>query len=288
MFPAPETATGKLVRRQAKRGPAPSRWEVCPTCGGDKKRRDRFGRLQPCETCRGRGRRKVDDYTNEEVVTESPFFSFREEFAFLLDRDTRTTVCPFCVDGVYKFRRCEPCNGTGRLPIPGSWVSDPEKPRTGGDAVDVQIDAFERRDEIGDWRALELALIDLRHRARTCHRVFRDVFVLEQRQLEDLDPVDEIAMRGALIWLDLVLPFPLSVPSAIAKAEERRREHLRNVKGRAADERALQARNKEIERDLRQERPVQWIAQHYDLSLRQVYEIRAAMIERQRRAQDDG
>jgi hypothetical protein len=279
MTPAPETATGKLVRRQAKRGPAPSRWEKCSTCGGEGTTTDRFGRPVRCVRCRGRGRRKVDDYTNEEVAAESPFFSWREEFAYLLERDTKTATCPFCDGkGVYKFKRCEPCRGSGRIPIPGSWISDPQKPeRSGGDAVDVQIDAFERRDELGDWLELERALVELRRRARTCYRMLRGVYMLEQRSIDELDAVDELALRAALLYLDAVLPFPIAVPRWIAKADERRREHLRTVKGRGADERALEARNREIERDLRQEKPVQWIADHYGLSVRQVYEIAAAM-----------
>lgn len=292
MRPGPETATGKLVRRQSKRTGRNWHWEVCSTCRGGGKVRDRFQREQRCEPCRGRGRRAVDDYTGAEVVVRkseaeeaapTPFgMSWGEEFAYLLERDTKTTACPFCDEkGVYKFRRCEPCRGSGRIAIAGSWVSDPKAPRTAGaDAVDVQIDAFTRRDELGDWRALELALIELRRRARTCYRVFRDVFLLRQRQADELDVVDELALRGALLYLDLVLPLPITVPAWATKSEARRHEHLRTVKGRASDERALKARNKEIERDLRAEKPVQWIADQYGLGVRQVYEINAAMLRR--------
>lgn len=308
MRPAPETATGKLIRRQAKRKGRNWHWETCGTCNGRTNVRDRFNRERRCQTCRGRGRRAVDDYTGAEVVVrkseaeeaEPTAFgmSWGEEFAYLLERDTKTTTCPHCVQGVRPrtrlereqgvtgLQRCEPCRGSGRVPIAGSWLSDPLKQRRpGGDAVDVQLDELERRDELGDWRQAEAALVELRRRAPKCYRVFSAVYMLHERELDDVDELEEIALRGALLYLDWLLPLPLIVPRWIADSEERRREHLRTVKGRGADQHALNARNKEIERDLRQEKPLQWIADHYDISLAWVYELRKAM---KRRAQDGG
>lgn len=294
MRPGPETATGKLVRRQAKPKGRNWHWETCPTCRGEGKTRDRFSRQQTCETCKGRCRLQVDDYTGGRVVVhvdktaeeagdELPaLLTFAEEFRYLLERDTKKVTCPFCNEsGVYKFLRCEHCDGEGRVAVPGSWLSEPEKPRSsGGDAVDVQLAALERRDEAGHWHALELAITELRRRAPHCARVLADVYESRQRELDELDDVDEIALRAAVLFLDLILPSPIEVPGWVTKFEERRLEHLRTVRGRGADDRALQARNREIERLLRQSKPIQWIADHYGLSVRQVYEIRAAAIER--------
>jgi hypothetical protein len=237
----PETFTGKIVRKAAGQGAKArvTEWRPCDGCGGTGEARTR-GIVARCERCKGRGRVKVDAYTGDRVATLEHVWTFAE----LLERDTRYVKCDRCNgDGAYKGERCWPCDGTGRAPVPGSWLSDPERDHVGGDRIDTVL---ERRRQIGSYLELELALVALRdvgELGRQAFRLLHEVFV--ERLVAEAD-VSPVLVSFGLVFVDRLMPDPIVVPAAVKACERRRVEQLRRVRGKQAGSVNLARRDREI------------------------------------------
>jgi hypothetical protein len=286
----PETFTGKVVRRGATAGKgSPSHWQTCPHCDGGS-RRDRFGRLQPCDQCNGQGRVRVDDYTGDTVVTdEARDISLGE----LIQRDTRRVKCPDCQNlsgeatGQISGKRCRRCQGTGEAPVAGSWLSEPSDPDKGqGDALDAMLDAIERRNLVGSYKELDLALAGIAHHANkplrfaalTVHatralRLLDELYIVHAVQHDDLDMFERSLLELALAYVDSRMPAEIRVPREVER-NAKERERLRPVaKGQALSGYDRKRRDAQIRRWEREGRPRQWIAQQSGLSMGRLRDI---------------
>lgn len=283
----PETFTGKVVRRGATAGKgSPSHWQPCPRCNGSGSTRS-YGKLVPCDTCQGVGKRRIDDYTGEAVVTgEARDVSLAE----LIRRDTKHVRCPDCQDlagtatGVVHGQACRRCSGTGSAPVAGSWLSAPlTEERTGGDALDAMLDAIERRRELGDWDAVEKAKAGIVHHvnkplrfaALSVHaveavRIVDEVHVLKTREASELSRFEEALLELALTYIESQMPDPIRVPRDIVRNADERQVAL---KGNALNGLSRERRDKQIRAWDRQGKPRQWIGQQTGLSDRQLREI---------------
>lgn len=288
----PETFTGKVVRRGATAGKgSPSHWQTCPACDGGS-RRDRFGKLQPCDQCQGTGRRRVDDYTGDVVVTgENDPRPFSEQFNEALKRDTRHVRCPDCQDlsgtatGQIRGVQCRRCQGTGEAPVAGSWLSKPlGEESASGDALDAMLDAIKRRNDVGSYHELDAGLAGIAHHvnkplrfaaltinASRALRLLTELYVPPTTKTEgELSMFDASLLELALAYLDTRMPDPIVVPRDVTRnAEERQRA----LKGAALNGLSRERRDKQIRQWDRQGKPRQWIAQQSGLSDRQLREI---------------
>lgn len=286
----PETFTGKVVRRGATAGKgSPSHWQPCPRCNGSGSVKS-YNKLVDCDTCQGAGRRRVDDYTNEVVVTDE---ARDVPLGELIRRDTKHVKCPDCQDlagtatGVIRGAPCRRCGGTGSAPVAGSWLSAPlgKDQRTGGDALDAMLDAIERRRELGDWDALEKAKAGIVHHvnkplrfaaltlnAVDAVRLLDEVYVLGERDQTTLTRFEEALIELALAYIESRMPDPIRVPRDILRnAEERAKAAV--AKGQALNGLSRERRDKLIRQWDRQGKPRQWIGQQTGLSDRQLREI---------------
>jgi hypothetical protein len=230
----PETFTGKVVRRGATAGKgSPSHWQPCQSCEGGS-RRDRFGKLVPCDVCNATGRLRVDDYTGAVVVTDE---DKPVALGDLIRRDTRTVKCPDCQDlagnatGVIRGQPCRRCTGTGSAPVPGSWLSEPADPdRTTGDPLDAMLNAIERRNTVGSYHELDRALADIsRHvnkpltfyaltvNAAQALRLLDELYTLGTRDHADITMFEQALVDLALAYIDTRMPDPIRVPPDVVK-----------------------------------------------------------------------
>lgn len=246
---------GPLVRRGVSEL-APTVWAVCPDCGGDGVRRDRFRRETPCGTCgglaasegararRGAGRVKVDPMDRE----QRPIGSVETP-----DAPPRvvTAVCDGCGgQGAHgNGRRCKVCDGAGRR----EW--SPFRLRVddqggGEDAEAALLAAIVRRDEAGDYARLERALAELarvdgRDDTRL-HRLWVGRYVFGSETT--LSDVDLARLELAWRFIEARMPSPIRVPGDVRRNERARRRHLEGVKGRWMNGRSLRERDAEIRR----------------------------------------
>ena len=145
LYPAPETSTGKMLRRSVLRGLSPNSKVPCPDCGGDGFTVDKFKRSQVCALCAGKGRVAVDAYDREQkpIGTQETSTVTR----------TRSNPCDRCGgSGVYKHARCDTCDGSGRREYSPFELHVTEA-KDG--VVDVLEAAIERRDQSGSYHELE-------------------------------------------------------------------------------------------------------------------------------------
>jgi hypothetical protein len=252
--PAPTTWTGNLVQRQAQPGPSPSRWQRCETCDGAGVTLDRFKRSSPCTLCAGHGRYLIDDYTSQRVSTlEHGLIDHR-----------KTVRCDRCSgDGVWKFKRCELCEGTGRRTATTRELATSHE-------TTRQRNTDHLWGRNGSYHELERALHQLNEIARPAHFQVWHVHVLR-----DLHPDEAPLLELSLTFIVTRMPTPILVPAGASTAEKRAHAHQLKVKGRHTDPRARQARDTEIRKLHRHGKPVQWIAQQTGLSVSSVYDILA-------------
>lgn len=301
----PENFTAKVVRRGSMNGKgSPSHWQPCPRCDGSGATRS-YGKLVPCDVCKGTGRRRIDDYTNEVVVTdEARDVSLGE----LIRRDTKHVRCPDCQDlagnatGVVHGRPCGRCSGTGEAPVAGSWLSvslkeladdGKEKPAS-GDAIDALLNAIERRNLLGSYPEIEKARAGiihhvnkpLRFEALTINavdavRVVDEVWVFKTRTEQDLTRFEAALLELALDYIDTRMPDPIRVPRDVVRNAEERAKAPK-AKGQALTVVARQRRDAEIRKQvLLKGLGVQYVAQQHGLSPAQVNRICAVKPQRE-------
>jgi hypothetical protein len=289
----PETFTGKVVRRAASqgKGASPSHWQPCPSCDGGH-RRNRFGKLEPCDQCGATGRVRVDDYTGEQVVTaESRDISLGE----LIQRDTKTVRCPDCQDlagnptGQIHGQRCRRCTGTGHAPVAGSWLSEPADPDRAGnrDPVDAMLAAIDRKNHAGSYRQLEQAMAGVIHHvnkplryAEVTRHAVEALRLLDElylpptvRDLADLTAREADLVQLTIEYLDTQMPDPILVPRDVIRNAKEHATRTVHPKGAALTKLQRERRDRDIRKHARDGRAYQWIGQQYGLSDRQVREI---------------
>lgn len=270
---------------RTRAGLAPAQSRPCPDCGHGPRPGwllDRFGRATPCRRCggatepSGRGA-----YAGSFVARDGgsgrvwfdPMDAQRVDVGDATSTATarpRATVrCDACNgDGAHgNQRRCDVCGGSGRRDLHAFELRVDLEP---GD-VDPVDRAIEARDRAGSYRALDLALDELRARSWRLHAAL----------LAAVDAGEPLSARleVALRFLVDRMPEPIRVPGDVRANElERRRQHerARGTRGLTAD-----ARNREIRRlVLRDHRPTQWVAGEFGLSPSQVNRIVAGNVDR--------
>lgn len=242
--------------------PAPSVKEICLTCDGDKITRDKYGRSQTCADCEGRGWHLIDPMIQKDAR------AWNEPAASAF---TRRHLCPRCGgEGVWKSERCTDCNGSGAITVP----IDPgpqEPPLT--DVVTFLEHAIERRDQEGDFHALELALTVLRQRSPHRYRVYWHVAV-RRRPIADLSERETRWLAEADRDLEAMMPAEIRVPGYLLSARKAVREQLRSVNGRVTDVRVLQQRNEAIRAAYNSgEMTAAQLMRTYNLRKSQLYEV---------------
>lgn len=238
---------------------------------------DRFKRQTPCLTCggqleprkRGRGFVMVDAMdTQAEVI--------RTEARDTPTRPSRMVPCDACggqgVGGPHldehgrEYRDpCKRCKGVGKRPV---TVFDLQVDRERGDQETALERALERRDEQGDWAALEECLQVLPSRWR---RLVKQAHVTRSQAV--LNAEETAVLEAAMVALEFLMPDPVRVPPAILRADRDREARRALAHGRGAGKTQLAKRDGEIRKLARQGRPTQWIAQQYELSPQQTRAI---------------
>lgn len=252
---------GPLVRRGTS-DLAPMEWAVCPDCGGEGVRRDRFRRESVCVTCggreqeldvsgkvvvrarRGKGRVKIDPMDRE----RRPIGSVETP-----DAPARivTALCDECGGaGAHgNGRRCGTCDGSGRRSWSPFVLRVDDEPGA-GDVGGAWLNAIVRRDDAGDYARLERALSELLQADVTdgtrLHRLWTARYVLGGNGA--LAPVDADRLEQAWVFIEARMPSSVKVPADIRRSERARRKHLETVRGRWADPTVLGKRNAEIRR----------------------------------------
>jgi hypothetical protein len=132
--------------------------------------------------------------------------------------------------------------------------------------VDGLTLAVAARDAAGSYHELDLAIAELGHFEHFGLPLLNCEYAgLSERQ--------QAAYDEAIRFIDARMPDPIRVPAGVAANARLLREHLRRVKGRAADARALAARDAQARRWVREGRAFQWVAFELGLSDRQLRRI---------------
>lgn len=247
-------------------GLAPAAKVTCPDCDGGW-RTDRFKQKTPCSTCggtdvkAGRGWVKVDPMDTERQA-------IRTELADAATRPTkapRVVKCDSCSGmGAHgNGRRCEHCDGTGkrtsvRFELAVRWGQDGGDPWLGW------------QDTGGSYAEFEQAIGELPYRWR---RLIINVHGPNANgRVDHLTPGETATLELAFAQLEALMPLPILVPRAVRDAWKRKQER-KTLAARTAGPNAQAKRDKEIRRFARQQKPTQWIAAEYGLSVRRVNEI---------------
>jgi len=258
---------------------------ACPDCGDTQHpgwHEDRFGTREPCETCGGRVTKTGRKVRGRGRVTVDPMDADLKPIRTSDDNPTRPARmvgCDACggypdrggsgvgkphvdEEGREYHERCPYCDGTGWRPK----ASDTAHLFVPPDERDSHND---RLRSAGSYADLERELAGLHSLQR---RMVRLKWV-EGDGLELDDPTDDGLAESGMLQLERRMPADIRVPREVIEADKRRREHLRRLKGLGRSREAVQARDKQIRRLIRQNKSSQWIAWEYGLSVSQVNRI---------------
>jgi hypothetical protein len=235
--------------------------EPCLLCDGDRVTRDKFGREQPCESCKGRGWHKVDPMLNKQAE------SWEEQKQ--ASANTRRVLCDRCAgQGVWKNERCGMCDGAGKVSVPleRAILSDADR------ETDVVLNEWERmlvrREESGSYREFDKCVAKLSpHR----HRVFHEVHVVKSASAGMLHPTQALELERAMVLLLKWMPREIVVPREILALEKRVAQ--RPVKGNGVSKAQLVSRDAEIAAAYKGGRRTVEIAESFGLSDSQVQRI---------------
>jgi hypothetical protein len=235
--------------------------EPCLLCDGDRVTRDKFGREQPCESCKGRGWHKVDPMLNKQAE------SWEEQKQ--ASANTRRVLCDRCAgQGVWKNERCGMCDGAGKVSVPleRAILSDADR------ETDVVLNEWERmlvrREESGSYREFDKCVADLEPHRR---RVFHEVHVVKSASAGMLHPTQAIELERAMVQLLRWMPREIVVPREILALEKRVAQ--RPVKGNGVSKAQLVSRDAEIAAAYKGGRRTVEIAESFGLSDSQVQRI---------------
>lgn len=255
-------APGPKAGQAFKHGKAAAtRKDPCQLCDGDKVTRDRFGREQTCESCKGRGWHKVDP------MIDSKAGSWEEQK--LAASGTRRVLCDRCAGaGVWKQERCGMCDGAGKVSVPivRPVISDADR------ETDVVLSEWDRmlelREKSGSFKEYDKCVAELARRSPHRHRVFHEVHVVKVASAGMLHPTQatllEQAIRNLLAWM----PVEILVPREIVQAERRVKQPA--PKGRRAPENLIADRDAEMLERYRAGVKAAVIASDFDLHVSSV------------------
>lgn len=299
LYPGEETWTGRLQRRAlVERGPVASVRQPCELCEG----RGRLRSLRPCTHCGGdpetgkpgRGYRMLDPYTGQEVrslaveavpsVSEAIDELGADIRVLVVAASTYEVACDRCGgEGKTGAGRCHRCAGSGRRKrvdrarLEASLARLAESPPT--DATEYVLDAIERRDRAGSFRALERCLRHLFERHVYRGRIVWAVHVAHTRRADTLTEREEVALEKGLVFLERAMPERLRVPdyalAAVGRHEATRRRFLHRGRDPMA-ERVRRERNAEIARRYEGGESVPELVRRFGVQRSQLYEILAA------------
>jgi hypothetical protein len=235
--------------------------EPCLLCDGDRVTRDKFGREQPCESCKGRGWHKVDPMLNKQAE------SWEEQKQ--ASANTRRVLCDRCAgQGVWKNERCGMCDGAGKVSVPleRAILSDADR------ETDVVLNEWERmlvrREESGSYREFDKCVAKL---SPLRHRVFHEVHVVKTASAGMLHPTQALELERAMVLLLKWMPREIVVPREILALEKRVAQ--RPVKGNGVSKAQLVSRDAEIAAAYKGGRRTVEIAESFGLSDSQVQRI---------------
>jgi hypothetical protein len=274
--PCPACATGDRPGFVAeKRGGVVVKWTPCTTCGG----------RNPTDNARakrGRGFIAVDPMDSDRRAVGSAD-------THATSRPRKRVKCDACQDrdgkptGVLHGDRCPHCDGDGWRDLHRFDLHLDVRDTTDVDALCAAID---RRDDIGSYHQLDLAIAgigkhvnkQLRHAAVTVYaadarRLLDEVYLHAERDLDQLTVWEHDLLVLTLDYLDTRMPDPIKVPPGVAANARARRDQLKVARGRGADPHALRQRDEQIRRWAREGKPYPWICQQAQLSDRRVREI---------------
>lgn len=285
--PCPACSAGERPGWVAeKRGGVVVRWTPCVTCGGRVADPD----VQPAVKPRkGRGFIAVDPMDAERRTVGSVDTQATA-------RPRKRVKCDGCQDhdgkptGVIKGGRCPHCDGTGFRDLYRFDLQLDVRDQDG--ALDQLTAAIVRRDQQGSYHDLDVALAGLskhvnkppRFAALTVYadqarRLLDEVYLLEERTRDQLTLWQRDLVDIAVDYLAWRMPDPIRVPGGVAKNARERADHLRKVRGRGTSPQALAQRDKEIRKLIRQQKPTQWVAAEFGLTVSQVNRIVAGETE---------
>jgi DNA invertase Pin-like site-specific DNA recombinase len=235
--------------------------EPCLLCDGDRVTRDKFGREQPCESCKGRGWHKVDPMLNKQAE------SWEEQKQ--ASANTRRVLCDRCAgQGVWKNERCGMCDGAGKVSVSleRAILSDADR------ETDVVLNEWERmlvrREESGSYREFDKCVAELEPHRR---RVFHEVHVVKTASAGMLHPTQAIELERAMVQLLKWMPREIVVPREILALEKRVAQA--KPKGRHAPKNLMAARDAEIAVAYEGGKRTPEIASEFGLSDSQVQKI---------------
>jgi hypothetical protein len=240
--------------------------EPCLLCDGDRVTRDKFGREQPCESCKGRGWHKVDPMLNKQAE------SWEEQKQ--ASANTRRVLCDRCAgQGVWKNERCGMCDGAGKVSVPleRAILTDADR------ETDVVLNEWERmlvrREEAGSYREFDKCVAELARRSPLRHRVFHEVHVVKTASAGMLHPTQALELERGLVLLLRWMPREIVVPREILALEKRVAQ--RPVKGKGVSKVQLADRDAEIVGRFNRGHgdSAKVLAQDFGLSVQRVNEI---------------
>lgn len=240
-----------------RRGGLVVKWTPCMTCGGREA-------VDGVRAKRGKGTIAVDPMDAQQRAVGST--------------DTHATSIPV------RRVRCDSCNGQGAhgngtrcVRCDGQGWRDlhrfnlrlePDRELDGtASALDA---AIFRRDQLGSYHQLDLALLALHEFRPALPRLLDDLYLHQTLREEALDASRRVQARLALVFVDHRMPAEIKVPAdVVANAKVTQRA----LKGRVLNGLSRERRDKLIRQWDREGRPRSWIRQQAGLSDRQLREI---------------
>jgi hypothetical protein len=210
----PETATGKLVRRQADpNGRVRSRAD-CPACAGEGQRRRR-GLSVSCGRCRGHGTIAVDAYTRRPLGEQA-------------ERQRRYVRCDACggggagrAPGVHaNGHACRRCSESGRpgyveLRTRFRFFAPTAERAPASDEGDPVFRCLARRRQAGSFAELETATLLLRRRWEPGYRLLAAAYIERRRAPSQLPAPLRQRLELALTLVTSLMPEPIRVPRRV-------------------------------------------------------------------------
>lgn len=237
----------------------------CAACGGEGVRRDRWGREQPCESCRGRGSVRVDPYTEKAEAAVWAGSGLR----------SRRVLCDAC-GGSGRWGAhgdtCSRCGGSGGFSVPFEVLEDPLR----GDPSLRLEEALESRSRAGSYSELGRALDGLLVASPARWRGFWEWMAVEPSE----GLWDVAGPSWAEVFLLGRMPGRIRVPADVRYAWEHRHVHARQAeqareRSRSRVHRRLTARDRQIRELYADGRglPSDVIAERFGISASQVRRI---------------
>lgn len=247
----------------------------CLTCGGKHEPSGKHGQWLKADG--GRGWVQVDPMDAERAPVQSADVSARPT------KPPRMVTCDACegtgVGGAHlrepddpasEYREaCRRCQGSGKRAV---TVFNLQLDRERNDSDTALEAAIDRRREAGSYHELDQALDTL---PRFWRELLLAVHTDRTRPEQTLGMVERYILEAALMVVEALMPQSIRVPpavkAAVKHADERAGKTL--AVGTGAGKTLIDKRDREIRKHARHDRPTQWIAAEYGLSVATVNRI---------------